>query len=98
VRCRRRSADYCARFTATCRGKPGLTLGATLDGCPDWADGARSSRAGFLVAGEVDGSVVVALMRGTAGPAGRVLGPSDVLHCLAEVAGLRSRRPVPRCG
>ena len=29
------------RFTATRRARPGLTVGSTLDGGPNWADGAR---------------------------------------------------------
>ena len=47
------------RFTATCRARPGLTVGSTLDGGPDWADDARS----LLVACEVNGGIVIALVR-----------------------------------
>ncbi|MCY0610230.1 hypothetical protein OVV29_32370, partial [Klebsiella pneumoniae] len=46
------------RFTATSRARPGLTVGSTLDGGPNWADDAT----GVLVACEVDGSAVITLM------------------------------------
>ena len=41
-----RVATSLPRFTATSRARPGLTVGSTLDGGPDWADDARC----FLVA------------------------------------------------
>jgi hypothetical protein len=47
------------RFTATCPAKPGLTVGSTLDGGPNWADDANR----VLVACEVDRCVVIALMQ-----------------------------------
>jgi hypothetical protein len=71
-------------------------VGSTLDGGPDWADGAIT-RGGYLVAREVDRGVVVALMDCPAAPiaevASPVLRPADVLHPPAGVAGFR--RGVP---
>ena len=52
------------RFTATSRAWPGLTVGSTLDGGPNWADDAI----GFLVACEVDRGAIVALMSGPQPP------------------------------
>ena len=37
-----RAAASLSRFTATRRARPGLTVGSTLDGGPNWADDARS--------------------------------------------------------
>ena len=66
---------------------PGLTVGSTLDGGPNWADDARF----FLVACEVDGGAVVALVDGAATASGGitspVLVPADVLDVPAGVAG-----------
>src|SRR2546423_74609 len=53
------------RCVATRRATPGLMVGSTLDGGPDWADGAIT-RGGRLVAREVDGGVVVPLVPGPA--------------------------------
>src|SRR5438270_8374105 len=83
------------RFVATGRAGPGLTVGSALDGGPDWADGAIT-RTGRLVAREVDGGVVVALVPGPASIAGPVLRPPDVLHVPAGMAGLRGRVPPVR--
>jgi hypothetical protein len=84
------------RFIATCPARPGLMVGSTLDGGPDWADGAIT-RSGYLVAREVDRGVVVALMDCPAAPlvgvAGPLMGPADVLHVPAGVAGFRRRVP-----
>ena len=78
------------RFTATSPARPGLTVGSTLDGGPDWADGAIA-RDGRLVAREVDRGVIVALVPGRAAPiirvTGPVLGPPDLLLVAADVAG-----------
>jgi hypothetical protein len=48
------------RFNATCRARPGLTVGSTLDGGPNWADDANC----FLVACEVDRGIVITLVGG----------------------------------
>ena len=83
------------RFTATSPARPGLTVGSTLDGGPDWADGAIA-RDGRLVAREVD-RVIVALVPGPAAPiirvTGPVLGPPDLLLVAADVAGFAGRVP-----
>src|SRR5215471_11289590 len=78
------------RFMATCGAGPRLRVGSTLDGGPDWADGATRCQqgGGCLVACEVDGGVVVALVDGSAAVAGPVLDPADVLLVQALVAGL----------
>src|SRR5262245_7819648 len=83
------------RFTATCGARPRLTVGSTLDGGPDWADGATRCQqgGGCLVACEVDGGVVITLVPGPALAAGPVPGPADVLLVQALVAGLRRRVP-----
>ena len=73
------------RFTATCRASPGLTVGSTLDGGPNWADDAT----GVLVACEVDGGVVITVVTRRAGVALPMLVSSDVLHVTAVVAGFR---------
>src|SRR5215467_9923625 len=91
---------------ATCGAGPRLRVGSTLDGGPDWADGAiRCPRGGgCLVACEVDGGVVVTLVDGPAAVAGPVPGPADVLLVHAQVtqfgrwvpaAGLDEPGPVP---
>jgi hypothetical protein len=80
------------RFVAAGRAGPGLRVGSALDGGPDWADGAIT-RNGRLVAREVDGGVVVALVPAPAPAAGPVLVPPDVLHVPAGMAGLRGRIP-----
>jgi hypothetical protein len=46
-----RAAAFLPRFTATRRARPGLTVGSTLDGGPNWADDATC----FLIACEVHG-------------------------------------------
>jgi hypothetical protein len=53
-----RAAASLPRFIATCPARPGLTVGSTLNGGPNWADDARW----FLVACEVDGGVVITLV------------------------------------
>jgi hypothetical protein len=53
-----RLAGSLPRFTATSPVRPGLTVGSTLDGGPNWADDANR----FLVACEVDSGVVITLM------------------------------------
>jgi hypothetical protein len=77
-------------------------VGSTLDGGPNWADDAN----GFLVACEVDGSVVVALMCHRTAVALPFFVPADVLHMPTGMAGFRrreptvgdhQRRPVPTC-
>ena len=68
-------------------------VGSTLDGGPDWADGATRLGVGVLVAREVDRGVIVALVTGPAAPVvrvtGPVFGPSDLLLVAADVAGFR---------
>jgi hypothetical protein len=86
-----RAAASLPRFIATCRAGPGLTVGSALDGGPDWADGAIT-RAGRLVAREVDGGVVVALMRGPAPGAGPVPGAGSRTSRSCSRAGGGSRR------
>src|SRR5437667_2302290 len=83
------------RFTATCGARLRLTVGSTLDGGPDWADGATRCQhgGGCLVACEVDGGVVVTLVDGSAAVADPVLDPADVPLVQALVAGLRRRVP-----
>jgi hypothetical protein len=77
------------RLTATCRATPGLRVGSTLDGGPNWADDANR----FLVACEVHSGVVIALMRCRARVA---LPATDVLNMPTHVAGLRRRIPGPQ--
>src|SRR3954470_3565750 len=71
------------RFTATCRTRPGLTVGSTLNGGPNWADDANS----FLVACEIHGGVVITLVDDRTAAALPVFGPADVLHTPAGMAG-----------
>jgi hypothetical protein len=96
------AAAFLPRFNATSRARPGLTVGSTLDGGPNWADDANC----FLVACEVDGRAVITLMRCQTGLALPVFSPPDVLTMPTNVAGLRRReppvgdhelRPVPGC-
>ena len=80
-----RVAGSLPRFTATSPARPGLTVGSTLDGGPNWADGSRW----FLPTREVDGGVVITLMRCRTGVALPMLSPADVLHIPAGMAGFR---------
>src|SRR4029077_9950203 len=82
-------------FIATCPAAPGLMVGSALDRGPDWAEGAIT-RGERLVAREVSGGVVVALVAGPAHGAGPVLAPADVLHVPAGVAGLGGWVPAVR--
>src|SRR5262245_44768768 len=86
------------RFTATCGARPRLTVGSTLDGGPDWADGATRCQqgGGCLVACEVDGGVVITLVPGPALAAGPVPGPADVL--LVQALVTQFGRWVPAVG
>ena len=84
-----RVAGCLPRFTATSPARPGLTVGSTLDGGPNWADDANS----VLVACEVDRCIVITVMRRPTGVAVPALGPSDVLHMPAGMAGFRRREP-----
>ncbi len=77
------------RFTATSRTRPGLTVGSTLDGGPNWADDARC----VLVACEVDGGVVITLMTCRTCITCPVFGPADILHMPTGMAGFRRREP-----
>jgi hypothetical protein len=70
------------RFTATGRARPGLRVGSTLDGGPNWADDARC----FLVACEVDRGVVITLVSDRTAAALPAFGPIDVLHMPAGMA------------
>ena len=97
-----RVAGSLPRFTATSPAKPGLTLGSTLDGGPNWADDANS----VLVACEVDRGVVITLVCDRTAAALSFFVPPDVLRMPAGMAGFRRRepavsndqlRPVPAC-
>jgi hypothetical protein len=83
------AAGSLPRFTATSRAVPGLTVGSTLDGGPNWADDANC----VLIACEVDGGIVITVMRYRTALALPLLSPADVLQMPAGMAGFRRREP-----
>lgn len=80
------------RFAATCPAWPGVTVGCTLNGGPNWADDARW----FLVAREVHRSAIVTLMSGRTRVALPVFSPADVLNMLTDGIHRLGRRTVQR--